>query len=131
MDGQNNRLGYCHYQREFLDTSFKGYQPKPFHQAGCICDPEQNRVKISLFTPSHDPSFLDETYRSIKEQSFTAWEWLILLNNGAEYRNDDPRVEVVKDDTGIRDVGYLKRTACRQSSGDVLVEMDHDELLLP
>jgi len=88
-------------------------------------------VKISLFTPSHHTDFLDETYASIKEQSFTAWEWLVLLNNGAEYQNNDPRVKIVKDDTGIRDVGYLKRTACRHSSGDVLLEMDHDDTLLP
>lgn len=86
---------------------------------------------ISIFTPSHVASFLGETYKSLLEQDFIDWEWLILLNNGAIYENTDPRVKIVTDDTGIKDVGYLKRTACKHCTGDILLELDHDDLLLP
>jgi len=88
-------------------------------------------VKISLFTPTHRPDFLDETYKSLKSQSHSDWEWTVLCNNGAKYHNTDPRVKIRTDDTGIKDVGYLKRQACRLSTGDVLFEMDHDDFLLP
>lgn len=88
-------------------------------------------MKISLFTPSHSPQFLNESYRVLLSQSFNDWEWVVLLNNGAEYANPDRRVKICRDDTGIKDVGYLKRMACKQSTGDVLFELDHDDLLLP
>lgn len=88
-------------------------------------------MKISLFSPTHNPEFLNQTYTSIRDQSFKEWEWVVLCNNGAKYENSDPRVRVIYDDTGIKDVGYLKRAACKQSIGDVLFEMDHDDLLLP
>lgn len=86
---------------------------------------------ISIFTPSHNSEFLGETFKSIAEQSYHEWEWVVLLNNGASYANDDARVRVIHDDTGIKDVGYLKRMACKYCTGDVLLELDHDDLLLP
>lgn len=88
-------------------------------------------MKVSIFTPSHNPSFLDESYRHLKTQSYENWEWTILCNNGASYANGDPRIQVIYDDTGIKDVGYLKRAACRCSTGDILLELDHDDILLP
>lgn len=88
-------------------------------------------MKISLFTPTHNPDFLEKTYESIRSQSFTNWEWTVLCNNGAKYENSDPRVKIHYDDTGIKDVGYLKRSACKLSTGSVLFELDHDDLLMP
>jgi glycosyltransferase involved in cell wall biosynthesis len=88
---------------------------------------------ISLFTPSHNPSKLGELYESLLEQDYTDWEWVILLNNGAtsEFKADDKRVKVFHDETGNTRVGYLKREACQRCTGDILLEMDHDDLLLP
>lgn len=89
-------------------------------------------MKISLFTPSHEPSFLPEVYKSLKAQAFDNWEWTVLLNNGAkDYANPDPRVQVLRDTTGITNVGYLKRIACERSRGDVLLELDHDDQICP
>jgi O-antigen biosynthesis protein len=86
-------------------------------------------MKISIFTPSHDPSFLETAYASIKDQDFH--EWVVLLNGAAEYANPDPRVKIFRDETGIDFVGYLKWQCCKHATGDILLELDHDDLLSP
>jgi SAM-dependent methyltransferase len=86
---------------------------------------------ISVFTPSHKPAYLDEVLGSLQAQTVLGWEWIVLLNNGAVWCCDDPRVKVMRDDTKVANVGYLKRTACSHATGDVLLELDHDDLLFP
>jgi glycosyltransferase involved in cell wall biosynthesis len=85
---------------------------------------------VSVFTPSHRPAFLDECLSSLLGQSFEDWEWLVLLNQGTRWRpeKDDPRVRLVVDDS-VRGVGAAKRAACAAARGDILVELDHDDLL--
>jgi glycosyltransferase involved in cell wall biosynthesis len=39
--------------------------------------------KVSVFTPSHDTRYLPEVYRSLQEQSYSDWEWIVLLNGKA------------------------------------------------
>ncbi len=88
-------------------------------------------MKLSVFTPSHNTKFLEEAYKSIKDQPFD--EWVILLNNGAEsIRFLDERVKVfyAPIDTPPY-VGALKKMACELVTGDILLELDHDDLLLP
>lgn len=86
-----------------------------------------SNLKVSIFTPSHNTKYLNETYESIKDQDF--YEWLILLNNNAQYFNPDPRVKIVHslDNTGF--VGALKRKCCELCTGDIFLELDHDDLL--
>lgn len=93
-------------------------------------------MKISIFTPVHKITpYLDELYTSIKAQDYTgAVEWVIVLNG--EARDHDfgntfqTMVQVVRaDETG--NIGYLKRLACNECNGDILVEVDHDDLLTP
>ena len=38
-------------------------------------------MTISVFTPSHNPKWLDEVYESLKAQTNPDWEWVVLLNN--------------------------------------------------
>ena len=93
--------------------------------------------KISVFTPSHDPRWLDQCYESLKAQSFHDWEWVILLNGGAEWDPnpdellDDPRVVVTDVDPAVTTIGELKAMAVHACSGDLLVELDHDDILVP
>ena len=94
-------------------------------------------MKFSLITPTHNPKYINDLYASIKAQTYTDWEWIILLNNDATKLTlsyditSDPRVFVSCDDTGNTNVGYLKKIAFGMGTGDVLVEMDHDDMLLP
>ena len=86
---------------------------------------------ISVFTPSHDSRFLGDAYESLARQSLPDWEWIVLLNKGANWRppHDDPRVRVSRAGSRLRGIGALKRAACELATGDILVELDHDDML--
>jgi glycosyltransferase involved in cell wall biosynthesis len=88
---------------------------------------------ISVFTPTHDIAYLPEVYKSLAAQTDPDWEWIILLNNGASGISfPDPRVKVHRASRYVQPwVGPLKAAACDQASGDVLLELDHDDLLMP
>lgn len=102
--------------------------------------------KISLFTPTNDPSFLEEAYASLKVQTEPDWEWVILPNGDfdrrrlAPYKMDflnDPRVRVEwkmfdqKPPAGSEGhaIGEVKRIACELCRAPYLVELDHDDYL--
>ncbi|MEI2766509.1 MAG: glycosyltransferase [Dermatophilaceae bacterium] len=87
---------------------------------------------VSVFTPSHQPRFLDECHESLRGQTDPDWEWVVLLNGNARWRPPEPdsRVRVIEDDD-VRGVGAAKRQACARARGDILVELDHDDLLVP
>lgn len=86
--------------------------------------------RFSVFTPSHRPRFLDECLATLQAQTNPDWEWIVLLNNGARWRPETPddrvRVEIAD---AIRGVGAAKRRACELARGEILVELDHDDLL--
>ena len=83
---------------------------------------------ISVYTPSHQPRFLDEAWASLKAQTFTDFEWIVVLNQGARWVGGDQRVKIVQADE-IRGVGAAKHRACALAKGEILVELDHDDLL--
>ncbi len=89
-------------------------------------------MRVSVFTPSHDTRYLDLAYGSLPDQSFSDWEWIVLLNGRASAWKppaDDPRVRVSRAPARLRGVGALKRAACELASGEILVELDHDDQL--
>jgi O-antigen biosynthesis protein len=86
--------------------------------------------RVSVFTPSHRNTYLDECLATMLAQTYEDWEWIVLLNGGARWRPpvEDPRVRVViADDLG--GIGAVKRHACLIARGEFLVELDHDDLL--
>lgn len=89
---------------------------------------------ISIFTPSHISTWLPDLYESLKKQTHEDRERVVLLNNWAQYKNDDPRVKIFQDtydgpNKGF--VGRLKLEACKVCTGEWLVECDHDDILTP
>ncbi|MFF8402498.1 glycosyltransferase [Streptomyces sp. NPDC014846] len=86
--------------------------------------------RFSVFTPSHQPRFLDECLRTLQAQTCSDWEWIVLLNNGARWRPEQPddrvRVEIADN---LKGVGAAKRRACELARGEILVELDHDDLM--
>jgi len=89
---------------------------------------------ISIFTPSHNPKYLDEAYESIRAQTIQDWEWVVLLNGDAHWErpNYDDRVRVAYAEPHMNgSVGALKRHAVDLCSGTILVELDHDDTLAP
>lgn len=91
---------------------------------------------FSIITPSHNIKYIEELYETILEQTYTNWEWIIYLNGGSASTKKfsaellaDERVKIHRDKSGNKNVGYLKNRAFNLGIGDVLVEVDHDDLL--
>ncbi|MEU6207632.1 glycosyltransferase [Micromonospora musae] len=89
-----------------------------------------HRSRVSVYTGSNRTRFLDDCLRSLLAQSYSDWEWVVVLNQGARWRPEvaDPRVRLVIADH-LSGVGAVKARACAESSGEILVELDHDDLL--
>jgi glycosyltransferase involved in cell wall biosynthesis len=92
-------------------------------------------MKPSLFTPTDNVKFLEATYKSLRNQTVDAWEWVLVTNGGAkipEAIRADSRVVVHDMPNGNKfGIGALKKMACSKCTGDVLIELDHDDLLAP
>ena len=89
---------------------------------------------ISIFTPSHDPKYLNEAYESLKAQTYQTWEWVVLLNGDAKWGcpEHDDRVVIIKASAKSNGyVGALKREAVSHCINEILVELDHDDILMP
>ena len=90
-----------------------------------------------MFTPTHDPKFLKDCYTSLLAQSYDDWEWVILVNGGASLEDcwfPDPRVLALYPPEALfnlKGVGEAKRLAVAACKGDLLVELDHDDILHP
>ena len=86
---------------------------------------------ISVFTASHRPTHLDDCYASLAGQTDGGWEWVVLLNGGNRWRPpvEDERVVIVVDDHLPARVGAVKAAAVEECTGDLLVELDHDDVL--
>jgi SAM-dependent methyltransferase len=93
-------------------------------------------MKLSIFTPTHRPKWLKDCWDSISAQSDGLnIEWIVVPNGVVRGFGiglpDDPRIKIIPAPASIKGVGALKRFACEQASGDVLVELDHDDMLMP
>lgn len=81
--------------------------------------------------------YIQQAWASLLEQGYTDWEWVIVPNAGAivpENIASSDKVVVVQgedDQDGKNKVGRLKFFACLNCCGDILVELDADDLLAP
>jgi glycosyltransferase involved in cell wall biosynthesis len=96
-------------------------------------------VKLSVITPTHDASKLAGAWLSLREQTHTDFEWVV-VPNGKKTALDAAAVELlVSGDTRVRivrhdsfsGVGAAKKFAFDLGEGEALVELDHDDLLTP
>lgn len=88
---------------------------------------------ISVFTPlsATGNPYIEAAYETLKSQTVTDWEWVVLENHGGELPKKirkDKRVRLFGD-TQLEGIGALKRRCCELSKGDILFEFDHDDLL--
>jgi glycosyltransferase involved in cell wall biosynthesis len=98
-------------------------------------------MKFSIITPTHSAQnlpFLLELYDSICEQTYTDWEWVLYIN-GEELQFDsiprriksNARVKIYKTKEENSKIGFIKNKAFNLGTGEILVEVDHDDILLP
>ena len=92
-------------------------------------------MKLSIITPTHLPDHLQEAYNSIRYQSYTDWEWVLVPNGSKAFIPDnirsDPKVKVVDGGRRLYNIGALKRLGCDNATGYGFIELDHDDLLFP
>lgn len=98
-------------------------------------------MKISVFTPIHrDDAVAVErllnAFRSLQAQLRKPDEWVVVLNGAAilaELPADMRRCAWVKEirSESAGNIGALKRQACSNATGDILVELDYDDWLMP
>ena len=95
-------------------------------------------MKFSLITPEHSPEnipFLLELYQTILEQTYTNWEWVLYPNGNCNESHipkvirDNPKVNIFTTQEKNENIGAVKKTAFNFATGDILVEVDHDDLL--
>jgi len=95
-------------------------------------------MKFSIITPSHRyQTYFDELYKSIVGQTYSNWEWIVYLNG--EFKRDQLSEEIINDERvkifevydGNTNIGYVKNRAFFLGTGDILVEVDHDDILIP
>jgi glycosyltransferase involved in cell wall biosynthesis len=88
---------------------------------------------VSVFTPSHNTRYLDACYAALLAQTYDNWQWVVMLNgDAADWKpsRQDDRVKVVRG-RFLPKVGTAKHAACELCEGEILVELDHDDLLAP
>ena len=94
--------------------------------------------KFSIISPSHkNTSYLQELYESLCAQTYENWEWVLWLNGkfkrsklSPEIENDE-RVKIYECNEKNPNVGFHKNKAFHLGSGDVVVEVDHDDMITP
>lgn len=93
-------------------------------------------MKFSLITPTHkNTQYIKELYKSIIEQTYQNWEWIIHINGSAthdhfDFLKEDSRIKISCDYSNNTNVGYHKNKAFNLGTGDILVEVDHDDILM-
>lgn len=89
-------------------------------------------MQAAFITPTHNPKWLHETYQSLERQSIGDWEWVIVPNRGAEipsHISRDARVRVIPAPDDCTTIGALKRFGFEAAKSELLIELDHDDLL--
>jgi len=85
-------------------------------------------MRLSVFTPTHNPQHLRRLEASLKDQAFQDFEWII-VPNGIALEGEWHNAKIIPSELGR--IGALKKFACSQATGDILVEADHDDELFP
>ncbi|MFJ7938133.1 glycosyltransferase [Peribacillus sp. NPDC096622] len=95
---------------------------------------------VSVFTASYkSKEKIQRPYRSLLNQTYDNWEWVIVDDSGDDDETynqfllplDDPRVRRYRQDSRNGYIGAIKRYAAGLCTGEILVEVDHDDELTP
>jgi glycosyltransferase involved in cell wall biosynthesis len=91
-------------------------------------------MRFSIFTPTHSDKYLDRLAASLERQTFKDFEWVLVPNGKNPPKPSYPNlnIKVVPFiNREVNSIGFLKLFACMQASGEILVEVDHDDELTP
>ena len=97
---------------------------------------------ISIITPAYNtpPDVLARTWASLKAQKYTDWEWVVWDDSTKPetwaqlygFASDERfRLVTHRTHTHSGSIGEVKRRGFMVAEGDILVELDHDDELIP
>ena len=94
-----------------------------------------NQPEVSIITPAYNcAKTIRETYESIKSQTFSSWEWIVVedhsTDNSYEYikemTNGDERVIVLRTDTNSG-AAITRNVGIEKASGHFIAFLDADD----
>jgi len=99
-------------------------------------------MTISVITPTYNtpPQILARTWASLKNQTYTDWEWVVYDDSTDDrvwrqlwgYCADERyTVTPIKSISNSGVIGKVKRRGFMAAEGNILVELDHDDELTP
>lgn len=101
-------------------------------------DREDDKL-FSIFTSTYNtpPKFIKRLYESLLKQTYKNWNWWVIDDSSDNYTSEylkkihDPRITVIKNVTNHGSIGFNKHMIAMMCDGDYLVEVDHDDELVP
>lgn len=110
-------------------------------QALSTCDGQRTVRKVSVYTPVYNTGRerLLRTWRSLQRQSYPDWEWVLVDDHSSDPGTlaaldeirADYRVRLHRLERPSGNIGELKGYLCSVASGDIFLELDHDDVLTP
>jgi len=140
LDKMRNR--WIHYDKlneETIERFNNGVNYCYLHSL-VIADFDINRPVFSLFTTCYNSYYkIMRAYDSIKVQNMRDWEWVILDDSPddehfvflKENLKHDKRIRLYKRSENNGNIGNVKNEAISLCRGKYVLEMDHDDEILP
>jgi glycosyltransferase involved in cell wall biosynthesis len=119
-----------------------GLAPSSFARPSFFFSPvdQETRPAVSIITPFYNPGeVFHETAKTVLQQSFQQWEWIIVDDGSTdrrsleildEYRGRDARIRII--DAGCnKGPSSARNAAIKVAKADYIVQLDADNLLEP
>ena len=95
-------------------------------------------VEVSIITPTHNSNYIDETVKSVKDQTFPNWEMIIVDDCSTDktverikpYIEKDKRIKLIKLEKNVG-AAEARNIALRLAKGKFIAFLDSDDLWKP
>ena len=142
---EGSEIKFYDYQLSVRHINYEKYPDDNIIANDIICQSVFNSCRVlrpmfSIFTPTYKTGErILRTYESLKNQTFTNWEWIV-VDDSPDELTYDILLDIVEKDFRVKlhkiypitggNVGLAKHRASMLCDGDWLVELDHDDALL-
>lgn len=133
------RRRWLHYP-DLSDPARIGSDAFLCYLAVCL-DRRPEAPLVSVFTPTYRTGKrFARTFDSVRAQTYDNWEWVVWDDSDDDgrthamlrgYAARDHRLRVIRPERPSGVIGAVKYEACMACRGDILVELDHDDELMP
>jgi glycosyltransferase involved in cell wall biosynthesis len=130
----------CHMTNIENDVAKFNHYVNIKYIVNCSLNRENTRPTFSLFTSSFN-SFhkIIRVYESLKAQTLKDWEWVIMDDSPddthfqflRQHFQDDNRIRFYRHSQNNGSIGNVKNEAVSLCRGQYVLEMDHDDEILP